>query len=205
MQEYSIFKNKYTKQDNLQTIKWKIFINHSIKLSQKNKSWVASIKLMSDFSINKCRRWQLKMKSSMLLWKIFMKKLLKQSKSILNSSKIFKIGGNKKENKWKLKEKEKDKKLKNWWMLKDKEKDSTKWRKNSFKEQRKKKKDRKINFSLSLKKWKEIHKDSTIISSNLMMLSRENSRRINLKLLNQVAFVVNLIQNLSVKNLNFRP
>ena len=89
-------------------------------------------------------------------------------------------------------------------MLKDKEKDSIELKKNNFKEQRKNKKDKKINFSSLFKKWKEIHKGSTIISSNLTMLLRDNSRRINLKLLSQVVSVDNSIQNLSVKNLNLR-
>ena len=51
-------------------------------------------------------------------------------------------------------------------MIKEKKKETGESKKNNWKEQDKRKKEKKVNCNLSLKKWKEIQRDSIITSSN---------------------------------------
>lgn len=51
-------------------------------------------------------------------------------------------------------------------MNKDKKKDNGDWNKNNCKEPDRNNKEKKINYSLSSKKWKEILKGSIIISNS---------------------------------------
>lgn len=59
-------------------------------------------------------------------------------------------------------------------MNKDKSKDSGDYEKNNYKEPERKRKERRVNYSSLLKKWKEILKDSITISNNLMMPLRDS-------------------------------
>jgi hypothetical protein len=117
----------------------------------------------------------------------------------------LRIDGKKKEDNLRLKDKEKEKKYRKCLITKEREKDNIESSKSNLKELDRNKKGRNKNFSLLFKKWKEIQRDSITISSSLMMLSKDSSKRINLRLLSQEVSVDNLILSFNVRNQNLKP
>ena len=122
--EYNIYRKGLKKLVKWTIIRWKIFINLLGKLNRKRNWWLLSIKLMLVFSISRCLKWQSKMKSSMLLSRIFINKLLRPNNNTPSWFKTSRPDGKKKEEKWKLKEKGKDKRSKKCLITKDKERDN---------------------------------------------------------------------------------
>ena len=88
-----------------------------------------------------------------------MRKSSRPNMSILSSFRILKIGGRRREKRWRQREKEKGRKLRRCWKVIDKGRESGGSKRSNWRGPGRRRKERRASSSSSLKKWREIPRD----------------------------------------------